>query len=142
MTDSNSVAKLTKALQVIKFRHKIKEPDKHALLAKKKKSKNECQSDIIENREAFGEGENEFDFDDNLTYYEDSLSILRGCVDTPLGKGIPVWITTDSGSMTRLMSNTYAEKMKFKRVELRSQDQFCINGPGGGKDFITHMVKM
>jgi hypothetical protein len=34
-------------------------------------------------------------FEDNLTFHEDSLSILKGTTTTPLGKDIPVWVTSD-----------------------------------------------
>lgn len=34
------------------------------------------------------------DLDDNLTYHEDSLSVMKGYVTTAVGRDVPVWITT------------------------------------------------
>ena len=82
------------------------------------------------------------DFEDNLTYHEDSLSILRGTVDTPLGKDLPVWITTDTGSMTQLIQTDYARKMKLKTQPLRKSEWFHISSPGGGQEDITEYVMM
>jgi hypothetical protein len=45
------------------------------------------------------------DFDDNLAHAEDSLSIFRGVVDTPLGNDLPVWVVTDTGNVTRLIDD-------------------------------------
>ena len=45
------------------------------------------------------------DFMDNLTYHEDSLSVMKGLISTPAGKDIPMWVTTDSGSMTQLIQS-------------------------------------
>ena len=43
------------------------------------------------------------DLEDNLTFHEDSLSVMRGTIATSVGSRIPIWITTDSGSMTQLI---------------------------------------
>ena len=40
---------------------------------------------------------------DNLTYREDSLSVIKGRVSTKKGVNLPVWIVTDSGAMTQLI---------------------------------------
>ena len=82
----------------------------------------------------------EWDFDDNLTYSEDSLSIFRGVVDSPLGKDLPVWVVTDTGNMTRLIEDKYASDMQFERRPLPRKSQFSINSPGGGADRITEAV--
>ena len=80
------------------------------------------------------------DFDDNLTYHEDSLSVMRGLVTTPLGKDIKVWVTTDSGSMTMLMQESYARKLKLQRRNIPLEKHFSINSPGGGGDEIREYV--
>jgi len=53
------------------------------------------------------------EFEENLTYYEDSLSVMKGTTSTPLGEDLPVWVTTDSGSMTMLMQARYAKRLKL-----------------------------
>ena len=40
---------------------------------------------------------------DNLTYREDSLSVIKGTVSTRLGRNLPIWILTYSGAMTQLI---------------------------------------
>jgi exodeoxyribonuclease III len=86
------------------------------------------------------ESEGDCDFDENLTHAEDSLSIFRGLVDTPLGQDLPVWVTTDTGNMTRLIDEKYASDMKFERKPLPGRSQFSIHSPGGGSDRITEMI--
>ena len=46
------------------------------------------------------------DYFDNLTYHEDTLSVIKGVVSTPLGDDLPVWVTVDGGSMTQLMQSS------------------------------------
>jgi hypothetical protein len=82
------------------------------------------------------------DYEDNLTYHEDSLSVLRGTATTPLGKEVPVWVTTDSGSMTQLISAKYADKMKFEVKDLPASEWFNISSPGGGQDAINQCVQI
>ena len=84
----------------------------------------------------------EWDFEDNLTHAEDSLSILRGVVDTPLGSDLPIWVVTDTGNMTRLIEDRYAAAMKFERRPIPKKSQFSIHSPGGGSDRITEMVAL
>ena len=36
------------------------------------------------------------DMEDNLTYHEDTLSIFKCTVDTPLGNNLQLWFTTES----------------------------------------------
>jgi hypothetical protein len=79
-------------------------------------------------------------FEDNLTFHEDSLSILKGTTTTPLGKDIPVWVTTDSGSMTQLIQAAYANRLKMERHALPRGQHFNINSPGGGIDEIEEYV--
>ena len=100
------------------------------------KSKQERGATFTDDEESDGE----WDFDENVTYTEDSLSILRGEVDTPLGTNLPVWVVTDTGNMTRLIEDKYASSMKFERRPLPSKSQFSIHSPGGGSDHITEMV--
>jgi exodeoxyribonuclease III len=82
----------------------------------------------------------EHEFEENLTYYEDSLSVMKGTVSTPLGKDIPVWVTTDSGSMTMLMQAQYAKRLKLKVRKIPEGCTFHINSPGGGRDEIEEYV--
>lgn len=81
-----------------------------------------------------------WDFDDNTTFAEDSLSIFKGRVDSPLGSDLPVWVVTDTGNMTRLIEDRYATDMKFDRRAIPQKSQFSIHSPGGGSDRITEMV--
>ena len=80
------------------------------------------------------------DFDENLTYHEDSLSVFRGCVSTPLGEDVPVYTTTDSGSMTQLMQRQFAVRLKLKRRKIPEGRTFHINSPGGGSDEVSEYV--
>jgi exodeoxyribonuclease III len=80
------------------------------------------------------------DLEDNLTYHEDSLSILRGETSTPLGENIPIWVTTDTGSMTQLIQSSFAKKLKLKRRAIPEGKTFHINSPGGGRDEIEEYV--
>ena len=95
-------------------------------------------SEVVEETEEWDMDEG--DYVDNLTFHEDSLSILRGSTDTPLGSDIPIWVTTDSGSMTQLIQSTYANRLKMKRHAIPSDRSFNINSPGGGMDEIEEYV--
>ena len=90
--------------------------------------------------EEWSDREEEGEFEDNLSYHEDSLSILRGVTATSLGKDIPVWVTTDTGSMTQLMQSSYADRLKFKRKRIPEGKGFTIKSPGGGRDEIEEYV--
>ena len=79
------------------------------------------------------------DYEDNLTYHEDSLSVFTGKIKSK-GEVIPVWITTDSGSMTQLIQEDYVKKLKLNKSPLATHHWFNINGPGGGKDMVTEYV--
>jgi hypothetical protein len=95
--------------------------------------------EVIGDEEEFEEWGEE-DFDDNLTYHQDSLSIMRGTTSTPLGKDIPIWVTTDTGSMTQLAQSTYVDRMKLKRYPIPRGKGFVINSPGGGQDTIDEYI--
>jgi hypothetical protein len=82
------------------------------------------------------------DLEDNLTYHEDSLSVMKGLVATPLGEAVPVWITTDSGSMTQLIQADFARGLKLKTKPLSGRQCFCIRSPGGGQDLIDKYVRV
>ena len=82
------------------------------------------------------------DLEDNLTYHEDSLSVMKGHVATPLGEAVPVWITTDSGSMTQLIQADFARKLKLKTKPLPGRRCFCIRSPGGGQDMVDKYVRV
>jgi hypothetical protein len=99
------------------------------------------QADAEEDRSGddFDMGE---DFVDNLTFHEDSLSVMKGSVSTPNGEEIPVWVTTDSGSMVQLMQYDFAKRLKLKVRELRARQFFSISSPGGGKDNVTQFVTL
>ena len=86
------------------------------------------------------DSDGEWDFDDNLTHAEDSLSVFRGVVDSPLGSDLPVWVVADTGNMTRLIEDKYAADMQFERRPIPKESQFSIHGPGGGSDRISEMV--
>ena len=36
------------------------------------------------------------DVEDNLTYHEDTLSVMKGMVSNSKGEDVPVWVATDS----------------------------------------------
>jgi hypothetical protein len=72
-----------------------------------------------------GAEEDEIDYE----YHEDTLSVMKGAISTPLGKDIPVWITTDSGSMTQLIQGDYARSLKLPRKALRGRSCFNISSP-------------
>ena len=80
-------------------------------------------------------------YEDNLTYHEDSLSVFRGYINVK-NREMSVWITTDSGSMTQLIQEDYAKRLKIKRCSLPTAQWFHINGPGGGRDMVTAYVKL
>jgi exodeoxyribonuclease III len=80
------------------------------------------------------------DYEDNLPFYEDSLSILQGEINTEWGTNLPMYVTTDTGSMTQLMQTDFALKLKLQRRELPSTRCFNINSPGGGGEEITEYV--
>ena len=97
-------------------------------------------------------GLDEGDFSENLTFHEDSLSILKGTTATDLGGGVPIWVTTDSGSMTvrpaltlpRVISASELDKMgKLSDTDVapalpqststsRGNDQWGSEDTGGG----------
>jgi hypothetical protein len=81
------------------------------------------------------------DFEDNLTYHEDTLSVMKGTVSTSLGVETPIWITTDSGSMTQLIQGDYARSLKLPRKKLNGRACFNISSPGGGQEFINEYVQ-
>jgi hypothetical protein len=80
------------------------------------------------------------DYEENLTYHEDSLSVFKGHVSTPLGEDVPVFTTTDSGSMTQLMERQFAVRLKLKRRQIPEGRTFHINSPGGGSDEVSEYV--
>ena len=80
------------------------------------------------------------DFEDNLTYHEDTLSVMKGVVTTPLGAAVPVWVTTDSGSMTQLMQSDFARNLKLPTREIPTKHCFNIASPGGGREYIDKFV--
>ena len=97
-------------------------------------------------------GLDEGDFSENLTFHEDSLSILKGTTATDLGGDVPIWVTTDSGSMTvrpaltlpRVISASELDKMgKLSDTDVapalpqststsRGNDQWGSEDTGGG----------
>jgi hypothetical protein len=82
----------------------------------------------------------EEDFEENLTFHEDSLSVMKGMISTPLGENVPMHITTDSGSMTQLMQRSFTEKLKLKKRAIPEGKGFHINSPGGGRDEVGEYV--
>ena len=83
------------------------------------------------------EEEEVMDFTDNLTYHEDSLSVLKG---TYGAEDVPVWVVTDSGSMTQLMKYDVAVGLKLPIKDLKGEDSFAISSPGGGRDDVSKYV--
>jgi exodeoxyribonuclease III len=81
------------------------------------------------------DSEEETEWEENLTFHEDSLSVFRGMVN-----GVPVWVTTDTGSMTQLIQSSYATRLKFERRPISKEKRFHINSPGGGRDEIDEYV--
>jgi hypothetical protein len=66
---------------------------------------------------------------------------MQGVIYTPLGKDIPVWITTESGSRTQLIQGDYARSLKLPRKALKGWSYFNISSPGGGKEFVNEYAK-
>jgi exodeoxyribonuclease III len=97
-------------------------------------SEREAESREEEDEDEWDSDE-EKELDENLTFHEDSLSVFRGQVD-----GVPVWITTDTGSMTQLIQSSYAKRLKFVRKQIPKEKCFHINSPGGGRDEIDEYV--
>lgn len=120
-----------RVLQALLKKHKRKLKALHSAL-----DNQECAATYTDNEWSDGE----CDFEDNTAFSEDSLSVLRGLVDSPLGNNLPVWVVTDTGNMTRLIEADYAAAMKFERRPLPERAQFSIHGPGGGADRITEAV--
>ena len=90
--------------------------------------------------EVEGWSQDEGDFEENLTFHEDSLSILKGTTMTDSEGEVPIWVTTDSGSMTQLIQSAYARRLKMKRHPIPVGESFNINSPGGGTDEIEEYV--
>ena len=86
--------------------------------------------------------ESDHDFEDNLTYHEDSLSVMRGTISTPLGEDVPIWITTDTGSMTQLIQADVVKRLKLETKPLSNGQSFSIKGPGGGHDVVDRYVAL
>ena len=76
-------------------------------------------------KEEFEGDEEATDFEDNLTYHEDSLSVMKGVTSTPLGENIPIWIVTDSGSMTQLIQRDYVRRLKIPTRALPVGEKIC-----------------
>ena len=81
------------------------------------------------------------DYWDNLTYHEDTLSVFKGDVIVN-NKPVPVWITTDSGSMTQLAQSSYCNKLRLVRKKLPRNKCFWISSPGGGREEVKEYVVM
>jgi hypothetical protein len=79
----------------------------------------------------------QMDYEDNLTYHEDSLSIMCGTV-----QGDKVWVVTATGSMTQLVQDSYASRIGMKRTSIRLNKQFDIKSPGGGYETIKEKVRI
>ena len=92
--------------------------------------------DMDEDEEEWGK----MDVEDNLTYHEDTLSVMKGLISNSKGEDIPVWVTTDSGSMTQLIQADYARKLKLHVKEMNGEQCFNIASPGGGRKLITQYV--
>ena len=143
---------------MVKFRgaKKIKEPGRFSgkrsvLLAKKEREEDEANmvlAGMRKRRESSDEDSEELDdwgdedFMDNLTYHEDSLSIMKGVVSTPAGENIPIWVTTDSGSMTQLIQTDFAKGLKLPIKKIPGKRCFSISSPGGGSDFVEEYVSL
>jgi exonuclease III len=96
----------------------------------------EAQINLVEGKGySSSSEEDEADYENNLTYHEDSLSVMRGKIG-----GNDVWITTDTGAMTQLMQKDYAKKMGFVETTLPHRKRFNISAPGGGKEKIKTQV--
>ena len=120
-----------------------KNPSELALLARTRSGRGESEEkDSEEEEKEDCEEPYSFEWENNLAMHEDSLSIMSGSIDTALGKGLKIWITTDSGSMTQLVSKKFAQRMKLPTTKMKIDDRFCINGPGGGRDNVTEEVEL
>ena len=113
-----------------------KDPGKNNRILQAHQSREKNEDNDLDEEEL---SEDRVDYEDNLTYHEDSLSVFRGEM-TRKHETIPIWITTDSGSMTQLIQEDYAKKLKLKFKALPGDQWFHINGPGGGKDMVTEYV--
>ena len=115
----------------------LKETEQVAVLAAPRKKKTD-QLEWLEE----GDEEPDEDYEDNLTYHEDSLSVMKGSIVTALGDDVAVWVTTDSGSMTQLIQESYARRLKLQMYPIRDKQCFNIASPGGGKERIDQFVVM
>ena len=94
------------------------------------------------------------DYEDNLTYHEDSLSIFRGTIQLPGAENlrgsrqnmntqkIQVWVTADNGAMTQLADRRFVEQTGIKTEPLPRDKYFYIVGPGGGRSKITQRITL
>ena len=95
---------------------------------------------VSEDDQSSSGSEDEVEVVDNITYHEDSLSVMRGTVDTPLGEALAIHIVSDTGAMTQLMEKKYAKAMKFEESPMPRGKSFNIRGPGGGKERVNRRV--
>lgn len=128
---------------------KIKDPGRidereecWTLMANKKERKRAKKEAVAQEtlEDSWDEESGGEDFEDNLTFHEDTLSVMKGVVSTPLGNDTPIWVTTDSGSMTQLIQADYAKALKLPMKEMGAKSCFNIASPGGGGEFIHNYV--
>jgi hypothetical protein len=93
----------------------------------------EDDSDSDESEDLDGQ----MDYEDNLTYHEDSLSIMCGTV-----QGDKVWVVTDTGSMTQLVQDSYASRMRIIKIPIRLNKQFDIKSPRGDYETIKEKFRI
>jgi hypothetical protein len=106
-------------------------------------SKHDRQPILADASEGYSESDEseeldgQMDYEDNLTYHEDSLSIMCGTVQSD-----KVWVVTDTGSLTQLVQYSYASRMGMKRIPIRLNKQFDIKSLGRGYETIKEKVQI
>ena len=130
------------AMAGLRVKRKRKKDPGRKIRTQQASEESEDEEEIIFNNNSNNDNVNErIDYEDNLTYHEDSLSVFKGNIKSQ-DEILPVWITTDSGSMTQLIQEDFVKKLKLSKSPLPTRQWFHINGPGGGKDMVTEYVQV
>ena len=101
------------AMAGLRVKRKRKKDPGRKIRTQQASEESEDEEEVMFNNNSYNDDENErIDYEDNLTYHEDSLSVFKGNIKSQ-GEILPVWITTDSGSMTQLIQEDYVKKLKL-----------------------------
>ena len=151
---NNSSAVIDKQIKVMQASSKKTKPRTNKHKSKQDKlrdSEEDDQEDDPNHLEIDGAPN---DYEDNLTYHEDSLSIFKGTIRVPepenstgsrqkhKAQQLQVWVTADNGAMTQLADRKFVEKSGIKTEPLPRDKYFYIVGPGGGRNKITQRITL